>query len=213
MDKNKQAVELFNKLANLYTEKYMNVELYADSLDIFCELVENNGSVLELACGPGNVTRYILEKRSDLKILGTDLAPNMLDIAREKNPNAVFMVMDCRDISKLNKTYDAVICAFGLPYLSKEEALKMISDLPKILDRHGLFYLSFMEDWNSKSGVQKGSTGDELFINYHEEGYITDALRKNGFDVINLKRKTYADADAKPVTDLVILTKSGGKPA
>ena len=213
MDKTKQAVDVFNKLANLYTEKYMNVDLYADSLDIFCELMENNGSVLELACGPGNVTKYILDKRPDLKILGTDLAPNMLDIARERNPNAVFMLMDCREIYKLNKTYDAVVCAFGSPYLSKDESLKMIADTSKILDTNGLFYLSFMEDENSRSGTQKGSTGDEIFMNFHEEGYIVEALEKNRFTMVDLRRKTYAGPDAKPVTDLLILTKLGGKPA
>jgi ubiquinone/menaquinone biosynthesis C-methylase UbiE len=213
MDRSKHAADVFNKLADLYTEKYMNVDMYADSLDIFCELAENNASVLELACGPGNVTAYILNKRPDLKILGADLAPNMLDIAREKNPDAVFTLMDCREISKLARTYDAVICAFGLPYLSQEEALKLMSDVGGILEKGGLFYLSFMEDDHARSGIQKGSTGDELYMNYHEEGYIVNALKKNGFTVVDLRRKTYAGPDAKPVTDLVILTKAGGKPA
>jgi predicted TPR repeat methyltransferase len=211
MDRTKQAVDVFNKLANLYTEKYMNVDLYADSLDIFCELAENNGSVLELACGPGNVTKYILSKRPDLKILGTDLAPSMLEIAREKNPNAVFTEMDCRKMSTLNKTCDAIICAFGLPYLSKGEAVQLIFDAKKHLDANGLFYLSFMEDNHERSGVQKGSTGDEIYMNFHEEGYIVDALKTSGFLVIDLRRKTYAGPDAKPVTDLLILTKLSGK--
>jgi predicted TPR repeat methyltransferase len=122
------------------------------------------------------------------------------------------MLMDCRDILKLSKTYDAVVCAFGLPYLSKQETLKVICEIPNVLDKHGLFYLSFMEDQNSRSGLQKGSTGDELFMNYHEERYIVDALQKNGFSIIDLRRKIYAGADAKPVTDLVILTRLGGKP-
>lgn len=212
MDKTKVAVELFDKHAKLYEQKYMNVDLYAESLDMFCEFAENNGAVLELACGPGNVTRYILNKRPDLKILGTDLAPNMLELARENNPEAVFMEMDCRHIGNLSKTYDAVICAFGLPYLSKDEAKQLINDASKIVCKNGLFYLSFMENDNALSGPQTGSQGDVIYMNYHEAGYICEALEKNGFTIIDLSRKTYAGADAKPVTDLIILTKQSGKP-
>ncbi len=209
MDHSANAVNLFNKYADSYTEKYMNVDLYSDSLDIFCEYAETNGSVLELACGPGNVTRYILSKRPDLKILGTDLAPRMLEIARDKNPEAVFTILDCRKMNELQKTYDAIICAFGFPYLSKKESTELISDAAKHLSKHGILYLSFMEDKHENSGPQKGSQGDEIFMNYHEEGYILDALKNNGFTMIDLRRKTYAGADAKPVTDLVILTKLG----
>jgi len=212
-DPSKHAAEIFNKHADAYTQKYMNVDLYADSLDIFCEYAQTNGSVLELACGPGNVTKYILDKRPDLKILGTDLAPRMLEIAREKNPDAVFTVLDCRKINELQKTYNAIICAFGLPYLSKSEATQLIANAAKHLSKHGILYLSFMEDKNHKSGPQKGSQGDEIYMNFHEETYIREALEKNGFIMVDLRRKTYVGPDAKPVTDLVILTKLGGKPA
>jgi ubiquinone/menaquinone biosynthesis C-methylase UbiE len=212
MDNSKHAADIFNKLADLYQEKYMNVDLYADSLDLFCEYAENKAAVLELACGPGNVTKYILNKRPDLNILGTDLAPNMLELARENNPGAVFTEMDCREIGSLGKTYEAIVCAFALPYLTKQESLKLIEDLSKILCRKGIFYLSFIENKNSLSGPQTGSRGDVIVMNYHEEGYIREALEKSGFSVIDLRRKTYAGPDAKPVTDLVILTKLSGKP-
>jgi predicted TPR repeat methyltransferase len=212
MDKSKQAVDLFNKLAQLYQEKYMNVDLYAESLDLLCEYAETNASVLELACGPGNVTRYLLNKRPDLKIFGTDLAPNMLELARENNPEAAFSLLDCRDMAKLTKTYEAIVCAFALPYLSKDESLKLINDAAKVLSKNGLFYLSFMENDHSLSGPQTGSTGDSIYMNYHEESYIREALESNGFSIMHLSRKTYAGPDAKPVTDLLILTKLGGKP-
>jgi predicted TPR repeat methyltransferase len=212
MNKTEIAVSIFDRWANLYQEKFMNVDLYGDSLDLFCKHVKKNGDVLELACGPGNVTKYILNKRSDLKILGTDLSENMLELARENNPSAVFTKMDCKDISKLNKTYDAIICAFALPYLSKEEAMALIKDASRRLNKDGLFYISTMEDDYSKSGWVSSSQGDQLFMHYHEAGYIKETLENNGFEIIDLSRKEYAGPDGKPVTDLLILTKLSGKP-
>jgi predicted TPR repeat methyltransferase len=212
MNKTDKAVELFNRWANLYQEKYMNVDLYSDALNLFCDQVKKNADVLELACGPGNVTKYILNKRPDLKILGTDLSENMLELARQNNPNAVFTKMDCRDIAKLTKTYDAIVCAFALPYLSKEESISLIIDASHRLNDHGLLYLSTMEDEYSKSGIVSSSQGDELYIHYHEASYLKTALESNGFTIIDLSRKQYPGPDGKPVTDLLILTKQRGKP-
>lgn len=212
MNKTEMAVSIFDRWASLYQEKYMNVDLYGDSLDLFCKHVKKDGDVLELACGPGNVTKYILNKRSDLKILCTDLSENMLELARENNPSAVFTKMDCRDISKLSKTYDAIICAFALPYLSKEDTIELIKDASKRLNKDGLLYISTMEDDYSKSGLVSSSQGDQMYMHFHEAGYLTKALENNGFEIIDLSRKQYTGSDGKPVTDLLILTKQGGKP-
>ena len=91
MDKTKMAVNAFDKNAETYQEKFMNLDLYHASFDLFCSKIPNeNAKILEIACGPGNITQYLLEKRPDFKILGIDLAPRMLDLARINNPSAVF---------------------------------------------------------------------------------------------------------------------------
>ncbi|MBK6522924.1 MAG: hypothetical protein IPG08_11670 [Sphingobacteriaceae bacterium] len=52
MNKTEIAVSIFDRHANLYQEKFMNVDLYADALDLFLQTCKTNGDVLELACGP-----------------------------------------------------------------------------------------------------------------------------------------------------------------
>ena len=49
----------------------------------------DNPVVLELGCGPGNLSKQLLSLRPDLKITATDLAPDMLEIAQETNPSIV----------------------------------------------------------------------------------------------------------------------------
>src|SRR6185295_3669822 len=99
MDKTKIAVNIFNKHASKYQDKFMDVNLYAGSFDFFCDAAKKqNAKILEIACGPGNITSYLLNKRPDFKILGIDLAPNMIALAKINNPKADFQLMDCRDI-------------------------------------------------------------------------------------------------------------------
>ena len=75
MDKYQVTVGTFNKLADAYQEKYMNFDFYFDTYDKFCELVANDSAtILEVACGPGNITKYLLSKCAGFKIEGIDLA-------------------------------------------------------------------------------------------------------------------------------------------
>jgi ubiquinone/menaquinone biosynthesis C-methylase UbiE len=110
MDTNKDAVAIFDKLAEQYQDKFMDVNIYHDSLVLFCnELHTNGASVLDIACGPGNVTKYLLNKRPDLRILGIDLALNMLTLAMVNSPGAEFRLLDSRNISTLGSKYDGVV--------------------------------------------------------------------------------------------------------
>ena len=206
MNKTPTAAEVFNKLATHYQSKFMDVGLYADTLNLFCKsIAKKDADVLELACGPGNITKHLLSKRPDFKILGTDLAPNMIELAKANNPTASFEVMDCRDIDKLTKKYDGVMCGFCLPYLTKEEAIKLITDASILLNAKGVLYISTMEDDYSKSGLKKGSTGDEIFMNYHQAAYLTTALKENGFNIIKLKRQDYPMQYGTKTVDLILI--------
>ena len=208
MDKTKIAVSVFDKMARSYQDKFMDVSLYGDSFDLFCkEIKTQNASVLELACGPGNITKYLLDKRPDLKILGTDLAPNMISLAKNNNPSAEFQLLDCRTILSLGKKFDAIMCGFCLPYLSKEETKQLVSDSYKILNSGGVLYISTMEDDYNKSGLRKGSGGDEIFMHYYEEYFLTGALLENNFTIIDVSRKEYPGQDGSKITDLIILAK------
>lgn len=203
-DRNKQAVAVFDKMAEVYRQKYMDLELYNDTFDFFCDHVSaENAEILELACGPGNITRYLLQKRPDFQVLATDLAPNMLEIARQNNQTAAFQLLDSRKIGELKKQYDAIICGFGLPYLSKEEAVRLIQDASARLKPNGLLYLSTMEDDYEKSGTQKSSAGDEVYMYYHEAGYLTEAIRENNMEIILLERKDFP-SETK-TTDLILI--------
>lgn len=207
MDKSKSAANIFNKYADLYQDKFMDVSLYHESFDVFCGAIKKpNASVLELACGPGNITKYLLNKKPNLKIFGIDLAPNMIELAKQNNPSADFRVMDCREIKMLNKTYDAVMCGFCLPYLSKEETLTLISDCSGLINDGGVIYISTMEDDYSKSGFKKGSKGDEIFMHYHEAAYLIQALEKNGFEMMFTDRKN-STSNNEPVIDLILIAK------
>ena len=212
LDKSKEAAALFNDYAKPYEEKHMHQTRYHDSFNEFCAWIRPmSARVLELACGPGNVTKYLLEQRPDLRLLGTDLAPKMLELARKNNPQATFQLMDMREVGKLSEKFDAIMCAFGLPYLSKAEAQEFIAALASKLNPYGVCYLSTMEGNYEDSDWQNPSSGEDhqIFIHYHELNYLQSTLEGLGLQVQTIDRLEYQDEKGNPVKDLILIaTKS-----
>lgn len=193
MDKTREAIEVFNNAAEWYNEKFSALDLYDDTYNNLLSLIkERNAKILELGCGPGNITKYLLSKRPDLNILGTDLAPNMIRVAKEVNPGARFELMDCRDVWKLKDKFDAVVIGFCMPYLPKEECEILIRDCSEKLSEGGVIYFSAIEGENNKSAYEYSSDGkSKCFVNLHEESYLKNALKENGFKTLQVFRKPY----------------------
>lgn len=182
MDQQNETVNTWNNIASLYESKFMGMELYNTTYDWFCTQVSKEGAqLLEVGCGPGNITRYLLSKRPDFQLLGIDIAPNMVTLAKQNNPTARFEVMDCRHIGKLDQLFDAVIAGFCLPYLSSEEVIAFVSDAATRLLPNAVMYLSFVEG-DPKDSEYKSGSGGRVFFYYHQLDWLQRLLALNGFD-------------------------------
>ncbi|MCD6017365.1 MAG: methyltransferase family protein [Bacteroidetes bacterium] len=196
----------WNKIAGIYQDKFMDLDLYNDTYDLFCErIVKRNPRILEIGCGPGNITRYLLSKRPDMNIEAIDIAPNMIELATKNNPAARFNVMDCREIDQLYGKFDAVICGFCMPYLSQKDCEKLIRDSAGLLNPEGILYLSTIEGNYEDSGYEAGSSGDRSYVYYHNEEHLTRQLTENKFEVIDVIRKKYAKTPEIISTHLIFI--------
>jgi len=186
----------------------MDLTQYNDSYREFCDLLtEGRAQVLDAACGPGNVSRYLMARRPDLDLLGIDLAPRMVELAREAVPSAQFAVHDCRHLGDLKRRFDGIICAFGLPYLSPEEVTAFIGAAEDVLDSGGVLYLSAMLGNSEDSGFQLCSTGDQVYLNYHDEDQIVRSLLGCGFTLVKQSRLPSPSAASKKTTDLIVIAR------
>lgn len=206
--KTQKAIEVFDSCADFYEQKFMGFDLYNTSIITFCDVIQSKDpQLLELACGPGNITRFLSEKRPDLNILGTDLSENMLELARKNIPQASFQLLDIRDVLRLNQQFDAIMCGFGLPYISQEDAIQLIADCSQALHDNGVLYISTMEGNYSDShwkGPNSGN-GPKTFTHYHEAKYLIEAMKSNGLKVILEDRVVYPEPNEFSPNDLILI--------
>jgi len=191
MDKYKETFDTWNNIASIYQDKFMRLDLYNDTYDFICSFIDNpNAKVLEIGCGPGNISKYLLSKRPDFDIFGIDIAPNMVELAKQNNPTAHFAIMDCRQINNLDTKFDGIVGGFCLPYLSQIESKELISNSYDLLNDNGLIYLSFVEGEPNKSEFKVGS-GGRVYFNYYKLDDIKTHLNEFKFDVLKTFKVKY----------------------
>ena len=208
MNPHQETLNTWNKVAQLYQEKFMDLEMYNESYAIFCDaIVKSNASILEIGCGPGNITKQLLRLRNDFSIHGIDFSANMIELAQKNNPTAQFEVMDARNILKLNITFDGIIAGFCLPYLSEEESLKLIADASTLLNKNGILYISFVEGDPTRSGFHASSTGDRTYFYYHEVTRLTKGIIDVGFETPTMLHIHYGNANSKQELHTILIAK------
>lgn len=86
--------------------------------------------VLDLACGPGTLSRRLAALVSpDGEVVGVDLAPGMIALARSMNiPATRFELMDIEQLAFADESFDAAVCGHGLQF---------VPDLPRALREAG----------------------------------------------------------------------------
>ena len=206
----RETIETFNKSAKKYQDKFMQIDLYDKTFDKFCNLIKKqNPSIFEIATGPGNVTKYLQNKRPDFDIFGIDLAPEMINLAKQNNPNAEFEVMDCRNIIAIDRKFDGIVCAFCLPFLSKNESKILIENSFSLLNTEGLLYLSTMEGDYEKSKYETTSFSgqNQIFFYYHQENFISDCLKESGFEILEIQKQKYPEDNGAFLTDMIFLAR------
>ncbi|MCL1089717.1 methyltransferase domain-containing protein [Shewanella profunda] len=206
-------VATFDKFAQQYQDKYMEFASYTQTYDALINNITHHNHLLDIGCGPGNISRYLAAKIPQMKVFGIDLSPNMIELAKQNVPTGQFEIMDNRQLGRLNTlsagSFDIIACGFCLPYLSKVDLVDFFKQLSMLICPDGLVYLSTMEDVDSRSGLQTGSSGDSVYVHYHQYDFIEQQLITNGFQILEISRQTFpVPCDAVPTTDLFIIAKA-----
>ncbi|MCK6610579.1 MAG: class I SAM-dependent methyltransferase [Bacteroidia bacterium] len=73
----------------------MKPDFYKSTYTLFYEAFpQTKPHILELACGPGNITQFLFRRRPYFNLLATDYAPVPLELAAKNNPTAECRILD-----------------------------------------------------------------------------------------------------------------------
>jgi len=114
-------------------DRYLGPCLFEDyAADIAQRVnVPDGGSVLEVACGTGIVTRKLRDRLpASVRLVATDLNEAMLAYAKHKfqsNEQVEFKQADAMELPFPDASFDAVVCQFGLMFFpDKDRAMREV---------------------------------------------------------------------------------------
>lgn len=148
---------------------------YADETELLVNAIKEHSKIevktlLHLGCGAGG-NDYIFKKH--YKVTGVDSSENMLEIARNHNPEAVYHHGDMRTID-LGEFFDAVVVPDSIDYMrSKKELHSAMVTAQKHLKPGGTFLVvaNTAERFSQNNFVYTGSRED-IEITLFENNFI-----------------------------------------
>ncbi len=206
--------DVFDQFAERYAAEYMGKDLHFDTLASFCHQIQNkHANILELACGPGNLSQFILQENPGFRLTGIDISPNMISLARQLVPEAQFIVLDVMQLSSLKKQYDAVVSGFCYPYLDRNQVKQNIKDIGQVLMQHGLFYISTIAGDYSESNIVPSSTGEGKAITmyYYDQAFLEELLIEQSFEILESTYRSREERDGRMAQDIIITARYNGE--
>lgn len=114
----------FHLIASYYDELMAGVpyKLWVDYLmQILEKLNYHPNSILDVACGTGNVSEILAKMNYD--VVGIDIASDMIDVAKSKGSNVRYFVQNVCDL-QINEKFDMAISLFdSLNYITNSKDL------------------------------------------------------------------------------------------
>jgi ubiquinone/menaquinone biosynthesis C-methylase UbiE len=211
------SVAVFDKLAARYADKYFDLDLYHAHLTRFAAAIATpSARVLDLACGPGNVSAFLHQIRPDWHLTGVDLAPAMLDQARARVPGVEFVVgdcrqLDCRQLDAQGRRFDGAAYAFGLSYLPEADAKRCLDSLYAVLTEGAPLYLATISGASAQALWEQGSSGDAVWMVYRTVPQILVLVQQAGFAIDWYEVMPSPANAAKATRDLVLLAHKQAK--
>jgi SAM-dependent methyltransferase len=112
-------------------------------LDAFCGL-SPNGTIADIGCGPGHITRFLAERREDG--IGMDLSLGMVTIARGNNPRLRFAVASMLRLPVRDAAWAGVVALYSIIHLNPVERGQAFAEFARTLAPDGLLLVSFHVD-------------------------------------------------------------------
>lgn len=146
-------------------------------------------NILELGCGTGKNTQWLLDKCDSL--IALDFSEEMLTKAKQKisSKKVVFNQQDLtKDWKLVPNSMDLITCSLVLEHI--QDLNLIFKKSSEVLHKAGQFYICelhpFKQYSGSKARFNTGKEIQELEVYTHHISDYTDAAFKNGFKLIQL---------------------------
>jgi SAM-dependent methyltransferase len=151
----------------------------------------------DLGCGPGHITGWLAARGAT--VVGIDLSPGMIEVARQEQPQAEFRVGDLLDLPAAEAEFGAVIAFYSVIHLVPGELPAALAEMYRVLRPGGLALIAFHVGAEVRHFSEWLGHDVDVDFRFHEPRDVTAALEAAGFTLrARLDRVAYpAEVDTR----------------
>ena len=126
--------------AKAFADDLLKLAVDREVLDLVLQGTARGESVLDLGCGPGQVGVYLGQR--GLRMIGIDLAFQMLLVARQRTGNRCLVRGDMRSIPLRTGSISGVVAFYSVHHLPRSALRTALAEIRRILKPAGLLVIA-----------------------------------------------------------------------
>ena len=178
MNSQEKILHCYNQVANDYASERWD-ELSRKNFDRllpkeFALVNKEKGLCADFGCGPGQTTHFLYDHGLK-EIIGIDLSPEMINVARRLSPHIKFETGDLLNIDYPSGYLGSAIAFYAIVHFTSDQIRKCFEEISRVLKPGGEFLLSF-------------HVGDEIvhFDKAHDKEIDVDLIYFKTEDIVQI---------------------------
>jgi SAM-dependent methyltransferase len=156
----------------------------------FAATVGTPGPICDLGCGPGHVARYLHEQGA--QVLGVDLSPRMIELARRLNGGIEFCVGNMAALSVADGSWSGIVAFYSIIHLPPTQIAAVLREFWRVLQPGGEVLLAFHVGDEVRHINTLWEQQVSLDFRFYQRAWIEEQLRAAGFEIAeSMERDPY----------------------
>ena len=156
----------------------------------FAAIVGTSGPICDLGCGPGHVARYLQEQ--GVQVLGVDLSPRMIELARHLNSGIEFRVGNMAALEVADGSWSGIVAFYSIIHIPRTRIAAVLREFWRVLQPDGEVLLAFHMGDEVRHFDTLWEQQVSLDFIFYQRLWIEEQLRIAGFEIVeSMERDPY----------------------
>ena len=142
-DKIKDVKQYYDVTAGEWAQQWYANEMMLPFLQKFISLLPDKPRVLDAGCGAGYESMRLFRLGAD--VVGVDISEKSIEIARSKNPDCRFEIINCKMLDKKLGTFDGIVSIALIVHIEGDDLQLIFDNFKRVIKSAGFLFVAFVE--------------------------------------------------------------------
>jgi cyclopropane fatty-acyl-phospholipid synthase-like methyltransferase len=170
----------YDQVAELYADERRQQKVHPRLTELLAR-IGPGGRVLDVGCGAGVPISSLIDEMG-IGVIGVDISPRQIELARTNVPDGEFMVRDMLDLKQGEFEVDAVFSFYAVFHTPRESHAPILSVFASFLSEGGLLLVTMgADEWEGREDF----FGAPMWWSHYGAKKNRQIVESSGFDVIS----------------------------